>query len=320
MTANTNPQAPAWWTILRAAVIFASGLLIAVMIAPRFLSQPPDLPRQSSDPSVLSSLLAFEQGVGQRLQSRVAEAERRLSGFQCTIDQASPNTGPAPTVFAGRPDMSRLRAVADGAVVFIQAGEGSGTGFFVTPRHVATNAHVVGAEVDVLVYSETLFPTPVRGRVTARTVKRGEGLAERDYAIVEVEGAQGVQPLQFMNRVTELDPVVSVGFPGLFQSFQQTGLPRMIFRAGEFIDALPQADGREVFAHSAEVLQGNSGGPLINACGQVIGMNTFIIWANPSGEGASPKVKTDFALPSADLADYLASEGVTVTTAQTCEP
>ncbi|WP_367276037.1 trypsin-like peptidase domain-containing protein [uncultured Mameliella sp.] len=86
------------------------------------------------------------------------------------------------------------------------------------------------------------------------------------------------------------------------------------------IDAPPQADGREVFAHSAEVHQGNSGGPLINACGQVIGMNNCIIRANPLGEAASPKVKTGFALPSSDLAEYLSSEGVVVTTAQTCEP
>ncbi len=106
----------------------------------------------------------------------------------------------------------------------------------------------------------------------------------------------------------------------------EDGLQLDAFRTSvrKLIDAPPQADGHEVFAHSTEVHQGNSGGPLINACGQVIGikaigMNTFIIWANPSGEAASPKVKTDFALPSSDLAEYLSSEGVVVTIAQTCK-
>lgn len=307
--ASPPAPSPAWWTVLRALVILLCGGLIAVFLAPLYLPAPDPAPRQSSDPAVLASLVAVEHDIGARLETRATDLRQRLDSFQCSADRAAPAA--VLPLQPGLPaNVSQLRARAERAVVYIEAGNRSGTGFFVTPTQIATNAHVVGTASSVLVYAGKLYAQPQSGRVIHRTSERGENLANRDYAIIEVPAAPDTRPLPLAHSVTELDTVVSAGFPGLFQSFQQTGLPRMILRSGEFIHALPQSDGREVYAHSAEVFQGNSGGPLLNACGEVVGMNTFIIWASPSERDASPQVKTDFALPAHDLARYLADRGI----------
>jgi S1-C subfamily serine protease len=89
----------------------------------------------------------------------------------------------------------------------------------------------------------------------------------------------------------------------------------MILRRGEFISELPQNNGNNILAHSAEVFPGNSGGPLLNECGQVAGINTFIIWSTTDGASTGPQVKTDFALPADDLALFLKSEQITLVSA-----
>lgn len=320
----TRPPDPAWWTALRAAIILMCGGLSGWFLSPLYVTAPEPPARQSSDPGILAGLVSLERDIGARLAAQAGEMQRRLDDFRCTAEEAAltPQAAPAlPTLPRSPATVSRLRDIAEHAVVFIQADDGSGTGFFVTPTRIATNAHVVGASREVLIFAGKLYGQPIRGRVLDSTAERGENLANRDYAIIEVTAAPDVRPLPLAQSVTELDTVISAGFPGLFQSFQQTGLPRMILRSGEFIHALPQADGREVYAHSAEVFQGNSGGPLLNACGEVVGMNTFIIWSSPSETEASPQVKTDFALPAPDLARYLADHGITASQAPTaCSP
>ncbi len=316
-----------WWTVLRAFVICLCGLAIQSALAhmlPRTATIVAE--NERSDPNVLDSLLALERGVEAKL-TRLRELElEKLANFQCPAPDASqaavdPNQTPPGNGLADfqkRVEIKRLRELSESAVVFIQTDKGNGTGFFVTPTLIMTNAHVVGESESVSVFSETLFPQTVRGQVLFRTPDRGNNLADRDYAIVEVAPQTGVVPLKLNTSVAELDPVVSVGFPGLFQSFQQTGLPRLIFRSGEIIDSLPQKDGRNVIAHSAEVFQGNSGGPLLNACGHVVGINTFIIWSDPSGKQNSNKVKTDFALPSSDMIDFFAEHSVEAAAAKEC--
>ena len=59
------------------------------------------------------------------------------------------------------------------------------------------------------------------------------------------------------------------------------------------------AQGTNAILHEAAVLQGNSGGPLVDACGRVIGVNTFI------AVDKEQSARNNYALASADLVAFL---------------
>lgn len=159
---------------------------------------------------------------------------------------------------------------------------GLGTGVIVDERgYILTNSHVVGdgnvEEVMVLLYDGTRLPAEVLWNETAL-----------DLAIIKVEG-HNLTPAELGDsdnlKVGEI--AIAIGNP-LGLNFERTltqgvisGLNRSIsVDQGETIENLIQTD--------ASINPGNSGGPLLNAKGQVIGINTAKI---QTGEGLG------FAIP-----------------------
>lgn len=139
-------------------------------------------------------------------------------------------------------------------------GGGTGTGFFISNDLVATNAHVIeGAEkIKVILGDKT---------ANASIVSKD---ANNDAAILRVEGMEQVAvplPLGDPRKVVVGDPVYTVGFP----------LPDLMGTApkvGEgIINSLTGlSDDLRLFQISIPIQPGNSGGPLINKSGQVIGI------------------------------------------------
>lgn len=318
---SSHSFVPTWWTIFRAFVILNCGIGAAIFIIGLPRSATSTTPRVTSDDTLIHDLFSLEIEVGRRLQQNADDLQSEIDTFSCQASDQIDTSGVRPPQFNGALSGAALQQLIDQSVVYIRAGERSGTGFFVAPGIIVTNAHVVDSANLVDVYSNTLFPNTATGQVLARTRESTDSLADRDYAIIQVTPPSAAVPLALVRSAAQLDPVVSAGFPGIFQTFHQSSLPRMILRRGEFIDALPQSGGREVYAHSAEVFAGNSGGPLLNICGSVIGINTFIIWATSSAESDEPEVKTDFALPASDLSAFLQENGVSVSLSeQSCSP
>lgn len=167
------------------------------------------------------------------------------------------------------------------AVVYLKGLEKARTGFFVTDTGViATNAHVARGEKSLL----TVLPEGQQ--LEAKVVYTDPDL---DIALAKVEGKNFPHlPLADAATVRQGESVFAIGNPGDAMLFSVT--KGIVSGVGKFENAGPgtwiQTD--------TPINPGNSGGPLLNARGEVIGINTQkLIKKNVTGIG--------FALSASDL-------------------
>ncbi|MBS0547288.1 MAG: trypsin-like peptidase domain-containing protein [Proteobacteria bacterium] len=137
----------------------------------------------------------------------------------------------------------------------------SGTGFFITRQgHLLTNAHVVKdcKEIDV--------SSVGGGSSTATLLKRDE---RNDLALLQAGAPRAVAGLRSARQVRQGETVVAFGFP----------LPSYISSGGALttgtVSALagPRDDSRYL-QMSTQIQPGNSGGPLLDTTGAVVGVTT----------------------------------------------
>jgi S1-C subfamily serine protease len=138
-----------------------------------------------------------------------------------------------------------------------------GTGFIVSPERVITNAHVVAGVKEPVI---TLFnsQTQLGGRVIAMDRKK-------DIAIIFVPGLTG-EKLTFIGPVTPNEIGFVVGYPN---GGNLRTMPVSVTSEFESIGTDIDGNGetrRDVIVFGGDVKPGNSGGPLLNDQGQVLGV------------------------------------------------
>ena len=162
--------------------------------------------------------------------------------------------------------------------------------------YVLTNAHVVqGAERVQLALSRLGQPIAgdrVAGAVSRMVPARVIGLSdELDLALLQVE-AQGLTalPLADYGALRQGELVFAFGSPDALRNSVSMGVVSAVAQEAEPGSSIVwiQTD--------AAVNPGNSGGPLVNADGELVGLNTFIRSMSGGSEGLG------FALPSAVIA------------------
>jgi S1-C subfamily serine protease len=261
---------------------------------------PPRQPRQPSEPPAAAppppprapSRWPAALGGG-FVSAAVVSAVLLGTGIAGDDNSAAPATVPAtttPVVSSGgdnRGDLVRsVYAAASPSVVSVRTGSGSGTGFLVdSDGTIVTNAHVVGDSSQVQVRFDD------KGSLVNADVLSVD--TSTDLAALKVDSVpDGVQPLKLANsdQVQVGDTAIAIGYPlGLDRTATAgivSGLERQISAPNGFsIDKVIQTD--------AAVNPGNSGGPLLNARGEVIGVNSQIATAG-GGEG---NVGIAFAIP-----------------------
>ena len=178
-------------------------------------------------------------------------------------------------------------------------GRSTGTGVILsTDGYIVTNAHVVedGTAVNVQLTDDRVFQADVIGRDEIS-----------DLAVLRIQ-AQELTPAQFGDSASLRvgDTVAAIGDPlGVeFRGTYTNGIVSAINRDVEM-------DGRvmTLIQTNAALNSGNSGGPLINCYGQVIGINTMKIGAFTDSAGVEG---IGFAIPSAtvkDIVDQLVTQG-----------
>lgn len=174
----------------------------------------------------------------------------------------------------------------------------SGTGIVMSRTgEVVTNAHVVsGAESITVTFndSSTPFPATLVG-----------ASPDNDLALLKVSGATNLVPATLADSsVVVGDSVLAVGY-ALGLAGGPTVTDGIISALGRSV-ATETATGQTVtltgmLQTDAAISSGNSGGPLVNATGQVVGVNTVVATSN----GSTTAQNIGFAIASSTVSTLL---------------
>lgn len=196
-----------------------------------------------------------------------------------------------------------------------------GTGAVIGESRVITNAHVVLEEGDQLPEKLLIFlrednindesdKSYRRGR-SGRIIRFDSDL---DLALLEVKGIKSVPPiiLSDSENVMVGDPVLAIGHP------ESGGLWSLTSgRIGSVIKNQSGIRGKHVFQTETSLNRGNSGGPLLDGNGEMVGVNTNISRRSSDGLAITG---INFAVQSNVVRGWLEEGGLSVTSNKKKEP
>jgi hypothetical protein len=202
-------------------------------------------------------------------------------------------------------------------VVILESPEGrmlygSGSGFVVAPNLVVTNAHVVAPARQRPEYGLAIVAPQGDGLLTARLI-RYSPLSE--LALLEFRGGPDIQPL----TISTVEPhpgdgVVALGYPDVdYQGatgadlLRPTPASRTSGQIASLRDRAPTGDSIPTINHQAVISSGSSGGPLLDECGRVLGVNSWHV------SGADTRETRGVATRAGQLLQFLDEAGVTPT-------
>jgi putative serine protease PepD len=241
--------------------------------------------------------------------------------------QTSENTTAAPVVQAdaSAPNWSVTAATVSPSVVAItvESGQGSGQGsgvIFDTKGHIVTNNHVVAAggqdsQISVTLNDKRTYDATVVGTDPST-----------DLAVIKLTNAPNDLKAITLGDASTLkvgEPVMAVGNPLGLAGTVTTGivssLNRPVTTSNQESDdpSEQQSTGEPVVTNaiqtSAAINPGNSGGALVNAGGQLIGINSSIASLGSDGSSSqSGNIGIGFAIPvneARSIANQLITSG-----------
>jgi S1-C subfamily serine protease len=209
----------------------------------------------------LKFINAAHEGVGQEFRCEIPPTDPSevdlLDAYSRAVTKVVDAVGPAVVSISGRGEQHGAEPEQTGA----------GSGVIIAPDgYVLTNDHVVhhAKRLTVTLTDGTSFGASVVGKDPAT-----------DLAVIRAD-ASGLQCAALgdssLLRVGQL--VIAMGNPFGFQSTVSTGVVSALGRA------LRSREGRlieSIIQHTAPLNPGNSGGPLVDSRGRVMGINTAII-------------------------------------------
>ena len=168
------------------------------------------------------------------------------------------------------------RSVRPEAFLMVAEIEGNGSGsVFDQQGHILTNYHVIeGAkDINVTLFNGDSFPAELVGQDP-----------DNDIAVLKITASDGLLfPLQWgdSSNLRVGQHIIAIGNPFGLERTMSTGIISSLNRQ---ITSKTRRTIRSIIQIDAALNQGNSGGPLLNSRGELIGMNTAI--ATRSGDNA----------------------------------
>jgi S1-C subfamily serine protease len=191
-----------------------------------------------------------------------------------------------------------------GTVLILTKGSYA-SGFFISPQLVLTNRHAVEDSQGALFVGNRELGRMVPADEVATSASSEVG--QPDYALLKLRSGESHAFLSF-----------SLDLPAQLQNVTAAGLARGAVTASKLADSdIPDAalttgavvviQGRDgpapLILHRASIASLTSGGPLVDACGRVLGINTFLRKSDQGGE------VTSYALASASAVQFLKQHG-----------
>ena len=217
---------------------------------------------------------------------------------------------------AGRADPADIDAAARGVVrVVIVGSDGRevfpvshGSGFAVTPTMIVTNAHVLREALQDDTLRIGIVPSEGADAAYARAVAVNP---RNDLALIEItDSPLRLPPLTIASGPSgDMGEVSAVGYPMNVDQAQGLEIGD-IFRAQPpvksrgFLSGARPSRQFDTMLHTAPIARGNSGGPLLDGCGRVLGVNSF--GADSGGSDA----EFFFAVSTRELLPFLQQNGI----------
>lgn len=226
-----------------------------------------------------------------------------------------------------RPDL--LQELIDQATVLVISQEQVGrkietrigSGFFVNATDILTNHHVVkesAGTVPIYVGNRTMEKIQ---EVEVVALSQTDDIGKRDLALLRLPEPVAQTTFPFTRDLKRLQNVIAAGYPfvvmntdarflqlksDLEAAQQQADLPFNVPTFGRIMARQPRTDDLEIILHRASISPGNSGGPLLDECGRLTGINTFF---RPDSEKGD---RIFYALGASDAVEFLSELGVEV--------
>lgn len=221
-----------------------------------------------------------------------------------SIGRTSTDTAPVSGSTSANPDWQAVASAVQASVVAIQVttaqGEAQGSGVIVdTDGHIVTNNHVVAGAQD-----DQVTVTLTDGRIFTADVIGTDPTT--DLAVIQLQDAPDdltAATLGDSSEITVGDPVMAVGNPLGLANTVTTGIVSALDRPVSTAETGSETVVTNAIQIDAAVNPGNSGGPLFDAEGRVIGITSSI--ATTSSESGS--IGLGFAIP-VNLADLIAGQ------------
>ncbi|SDN90868.1 S1C family serine protease [Lentzea jiangxiensis] len=192
------------------------------------------------------------------------------------------------------PDWSAVAAQVLPSVVQVNVGNGLGSGVVLSADgRILTNNHVVASAGGQVTVKFT------DGREVPATVVSTDPTS--DLAVLQASGVSGLTPVKWADSgsVEVGDAVMAIGSPSGLQGTVTTGivsaLDRKVTVPGETRRSQPVS--YQAIQTDASINPGNSGGALVNAAGELVGINSAI-YSPAASSGEAGSVGIGFAIPS----------------------
>jgi serine protease Do len=286
MPASTNSLVTRYKNLLAPTAVATTIALGAVLLVSHNVHATPVSPLDDHSVAAIMSLDAAMEQVASRVTPAVVNIAVTSKGSE---EQMSSNQQQGDGMDQIPPQLRRFFGGQGGGMMQMQPQQpqiehGIGSGVIISPDgYIVTNNHVVdgATEVRVTLHDRRILKAKVVG--TDKLT---------DIAVVKVDATD--LPSIAWGDSGKLEPgqtVMAFGSPfGALQFSVTRGIVSAVNRENPYRDDARKPGG--YIQTDAAINPGNSGGPLVNAHGELVGINTFIISNSGSFAGAG------FAIPS----------------------